>query len=65
MDFLHEFYLRYNDKQFIIDRFDPNRYSYLNLVDDIDKWVLANTPSSISYTVKCRVLDCSQYSSDL
>ena len=42
MDFLHEFYLRDNDRQFIINRFDPNRYSYLNLVDDIDKWVLAN-----------------------
>ena len=50
MDLLHTFYLRYNDRQFIIGKVDLDKYSYLDSFDDIDKCVLTCTFFGISYT---------------
>ena len=48
MSSLHSFYIRYDNKQFIIDHIAPDKYSYVELVLDVYDYVLKDIPSNVS-----------------
>ena len=59
----HTFYIRYDEKQFIVDHVNLNRYSYVELVSDIYGWVLSDIPTNVScmFIVRCRIPSTNQH----
>ena len=43
------FYIRYNEKKFIMDHVDPHRYGYLELISNRYGYVLIDIPANESY----------------
>ena len=54
---MYSFYIRYNEKQYVIGLVDLDRYNYVELAADLYEKVLDDIPTSVtcSFTYKCRI----------